>query len=222
MNLTIGLANKEEEAWARETAVLGHYLHSLPSSRCQPMTYAVRFGDEEDGYADEPLGFVMAGLPHSTKNKGWWGYQGLPTQYQVADLNRIWLSPRIQKGGDLCTPDNVPGFIGWRGRWWPAAGSWLIAEILGRIQRDRIAMKPPVYLDKPYHVRLVISYSDPAHHKGTIYKVAGATPMYTDKEGNPLPNASGKFGWCWRLPEPAWTWQELEILRPRTMRLAFA
>jgi hypothetical protein len=41
----------------------------------------------------------------------------------------------------------------------------------------------------------------------------------TDKNKLPIPGPSGKFGWCWRLPEPAWEWPEVEIRQPRTMRL---
>jgi hypothetical protein len=38
-------------------------------------------------------------------------------------------------------------------------------------------------------------------------------------KGQPRPGPSGKFGWCWPLPEPGWSWDEIEILQPRTMRL---
>ena len=78
-----------------------------------------------------------------------------------------------------------------------------------------------VYPSQPYHIRLAISYSDPKFHRGTIYKQAHAAPMYTDSSGQPVPGPSGKYGWAWRLPEPGWGWQELDDIRPRTMRLEY-
>lgn len=166
------------------------------------------------------LGLIMVSNPHAPMCKTWWGYDGLPTQWQVVDLCRIWLDPRIQKGGELCRPEICPGFIGWRGKWWPSVASWAIEEVLKRVQKDRVSMYPPVFPDQPYHIRLVISYHDPKFHKGKIYKVTNAQPMYTEGD-TPIPSSSGKFGWCWPLPEPTWKWNEIKILRPRTMRLAF-
>ncbi len=63
------------------------------------------------------------------------------------------------------------------------------------------------------------TYSDPKYHKGTIYRHAGAPPMYTDPTGAPIPGPSGKYGWAWRLPCPQWGWQDLTDIAPRTMRL---
>ena len=80
-------------------------------------------------------------------------------------------------------------------------------------------MWPPVYLEDPYHIELAIAYHDPKFHKGAIYRLSGAEPMYVDKEGKAMPGSSGKFGWCWKLPVPDWDWQEIEILRPRTLRM---
>lgn len=211
--LVIDLARPGDEAWAKGMVLEQHYRHKLPSAQGRPMTYIVWLEDER-------VGLVMVGAPHANLNRKWWGYPGQPTQWQVADLSRIWLSPRIQKGGDLCRPDLIPGFIGWRGKWWPAAGSWLIRQILGRIQQDRVSFLPPVFLEQPYHTLLVISYSDPEHHRGTIYKAAGAVPMYADVDGNTLLNSSGKYGWCWPLEQPSWTWRDIEIERPRTPYLA--
>src|SRR5690606_36799917 len=106
-----------------------------------------------------------------------------------------------------------------KGVWRPAVGSWAIREVLARVQEDRISLWPPVYPEQPYHILLAISYHDPRYHKGTIYKVTGAEPMYTDADGAPRPGPSKKYGWCWRLPEPDWSYQDIHIRRPRTMRL---
>ncbi|MGH7273099.1 MAG: hypothetical protein ACREIQ_01405, partial [Nitrospiria bacterium] len=128
--LTLRLGNQSNLEWAQVTVEAHHYLHQRVDPRAQLMVYIV----ELDRL---PLGLLMAGIPHATRCRGWWGYPGLITQWQVLGLNRIWLDPRIQKGGDLCRPDIVPGFIGWRGRWWPAVATWAIGQVLGRIQIDR-------------------------------------------------------------------------------------
>jgi hypothetical protein len=40
-----------------------------------------------------------------------------------------------------------------------------------------------------------------------------------DRSGAPVTGPSGKYGWAWRLPKPQWTWQDLECIKPRTLRL---
>lgn len=212
-NLTISLGNKTDLRWAQQVVTEHHYLHQPVHNQARPMVYVLK----HDG---RRLGLIMVGLPHATRNRGWWGYEGLPTQWQVVDLCRIWLSPEIQAGGALAQLGIVPGFTDRKGVFRPTVATWFIHQVLARVQRDRVSLWPPVYLERPYHIRLVISYHDPALHKGTIYKAAGAEPMYTDDDGNPKPGPSGKFGWCWRLPEPAWEWNQIEIARPRTLRLA--
>lgn len=212
MKLTIRLGTKADLLWAQETVTQHHYLHQPASSYARPMAYIIEYGRER-------LGCIVAGLPHATRNRGWWGYPGLPTQWQVLDLCRIWLSPRLQLGGDLVGPDILHGFYDRRRVFRPTVASWAIKEVFGRIQQDWISLWPPVYPEQPYHIRLVISYHDPAFHKGTLYRAMGWEPMYRDEDGEPIPADSGKFGWCWRLPEPDWTWDEIKISRPRTMRL---
>ncbi len=213
--LTVGFATTNDMFWVNQVIVDHHYLHKLPDPRARVMTYSIRF----DGIF---VGCVMLGIPHATKCGGWWGYDGLPTQWQVVDLNRIWLSPAIQFEGSWAVPGNVPGFVDRRGIFRPTVATWAIREVLQRVQADRVRLWPPVYPSQPYHILLAISYHDPAHHRGTIYKAAGALPMYTDSHGNAVPGSAGKFGWCWRLDEPQWTWDGLTEIRPRTLRMEFA
>ena len=167
----------------------------------------------------ERVGLVMLGIPHATRCGGWWGYEGLPTQWQVVDLCRIWLDPELQRGGALCRPGSVPGYTDRRGQWRPTVATWAIREVLSRVQADRVRQWPPVYPEQPYHIELAISYSDPRFHRGTIYREGGAIPMYTDRTGQPKPGPSGKYGWCWKLPRPTWTWSDLTDIQPRTMRM---
>lgn len=211
--LKIELGDRSDLAWAQETVARHHYLHRPVDHRARPMVYVVRNNDLR-------VGLLMLGIPHATRCVGWWGYAGLPTQWQVVDLCRIWLNPDLQRGGFWCRPGVVPGFLDRRGVWQPAAATWALREVLRRVQTDRVRMWPPVFPDQPYHIRLVISYHDPRFHQGTIYRHSGASPMYVDSAGEPIPGPSGKYGWCWGLPEPTWTWEELSGIRPRTMRLA--
>jgi len=210
--LSVRLGSKDDLEWAQATVEEHHYLKQRADGRARPMVYVAEI-------AGRRVGLAMVGSPHATRCGGWWGYENLPTQWQVVDLNRIWLDPSIQPGGDMCRAGIVPGFIDRKGVFRPTTPTWLIEQVLARVQIDRVSLWPPVWPDQPYHIKLVISYHDPQFHKGTIYRESNALPMYQAQDGSPAPGSSGKFGWCWRLPEPAWSWQDIEIKRPRTMRL---
>jgi hypothetical protein len=215
MKLSLHLGDNNDMEWAQERCEYDHYRHTRVTTRARPHVYILRHVD-----TFERLGFVIVGIPHARKCKRWWGYAGLPTKWQVLNLYRIWLNPRVQKGGDLARMGTVPGYIDRHsGEFRPTVATWIIAQVLRRVQRDRVALWPPVYPQQPYHIVLVISYHDPKFHRGKIYRESGATPMYVDLDGCPAPGPAGKFGWCWRLREPNWTFRDIEILRPRNMRL---
>lgn len=212
--LTLHQATKHDMPWVREMVVEHHYLHQWPHPLSRPSAYILKLGRLD-------VGVVVVGIPHAARCRGWWGYDGLPTQWQVVDISRIWVSSIIQKGGEYCDPATLPGFTDRKGVFRPTTISdYLIPTVLERVQRDRVSSWPPVFMEQPYHIRLVVSYHDPQLHKGTIYQASGAVPMYVDKDGRATSGPSGKVGWCWRLPEPAWAWQDIEIERPRTLRLA--
>lgn len=211
--LTLSLGTPADLEWAQQVVVSSHYLHSRVHRQARPAAYVIR------NAAGLRCGLIIVGLPHATRNRGWWGYPGLPTQWQVVDLSRIWLDARLQQGGEWCCAGIAPGFVDRKGNWRPATATWAIRQVLQRIQTDWVSLNPPVYPDQPYHVRLAISYHDPRFHVGTIYQQSQATPMYTNKDGAPVVGIAGKFGWCWRLPLPDWGWQDIVIKKPRTMRL---
>jgi hypothetical protein len=212
--LSIQPAKSADREWCQRVVVDHHYLHKLPDPRARTMTYAVRLG----GYL---VGTVMLGIPHATRCAGWWGYPGLPTQWQVVDLCRIWLHPDVQTGGPWCERGMVPGFVDRHGDWRPTLATWVIKSVLARVQRDRVAMWPPVYPEQPYHIRLAISYHDPRYHNGAIYRHSQAQSMYVGADGKPMPGSSGKYGWAWKLSEPTWNWGELTGISPRTFRMEF-
>jgi hypothetical protein len=215
MKLTITLGTRADLTWAQDVVTKHHYLHQPVDPRARPMVYVIK-------HDNAMVGLVMLGIPHATKCGGWWGYPGLPTQWQVVDLCRIWLSPYYQPGeyGIYARePGTVPGYIDRHGAFRPTTATWAIAEVLQRVQADRVRLWPPVYPEQPYHIRLAISYHDPKFHRGTIYRQSGATPMVTDAQGSPAASSSGKVGWCWPLLEPGWTWGELSDIKPRTLRM---
>lgn len=212
--LTLALGDAADLAWAQATVTASHYLHAPVDPRARPMCYII-------GHEGVPVGLVILGIPHATRCGGWWGYPGEPTQWQVVDLSRIYISAYYQRGemGVYAKPGIVPGYTDRRGTFRPTVATWAIGEVLARVQADRVRLWPPVYPSQPYHIRLAISYSDPRFHRGAIYRLAGAAPMYVDNSGQPQPGPSGKYGWAWRLDEPAWTWDQLDDIRPRTLRL---
>lgn len=209
VKLSVKLAeSRHEKGWVRAMVEQNHYLHQWPHPLARPFSYIATL-------SQIPVGLITVGIPHATRCRGWWGYVGLPTQWQVVDLCRIWLDPAVQFGGRFATKCVVPGFVDRKRVFRPTVASWLIDEVLQRVQRDRISYWPPKFPDEPYHIRLVISYHDPRHHRGTIYKLGNAEPLYVDEVGNPAPSSRGKFGWVWRLPEPDWAWNEIYLTRPR-------
>lgn len=212
--LTIELGSADDVEWAQVMVEKYHYLHQRVDQRARPMVYVIRRGDDW-----RRMGLIMLGIPHATRCRGWWGYPGLPTQWQVVDLCRIWLDPYIQAGGDWCGPGVVPGYHDRHAHWRPTVATWAITETLGRVQADRVRLWPPVFLEQPYHIELAISYHDPRYHRGVIYRESKATPMYLDGAGKAKPGPSGKFGWAWQLGRPSWAWSELMGIKSRTIRM---
>lgn len=218
MNVSLRLGNKEDLVWAQNTVTKYHYLQRKVDWRARPMAYVVML----DGVR---MGVLMLGIPHATRCQAWWGPGTETTQWQVVDLCRVWLDPAIQYGGEFARSEYLPGFVDRHNTFRPTVASWAIGEMFKRVQRDRVSLWPPVFPEEPYHIKLVISYHDPQFHKGTIYRAMGWEPMYwlwKDKAQTkklPMHGPSGKFGWCWRLPEPRWSWHDIAIIQPRTMRL---
>lgn len=215
-NLRIDLGNRDDLQWAQSIVTQYHYLRQPVDPRARPMVYIVR--NDDDTY-QRPLGLIMLGIPHATRCRGWWGYPGLPTQWQVVDFCRIWIDPDLQAGGRFCDPYTVPGYYDRKGKFRPTTPTWALRNVLDSVQADRVRLWPPVYLDQPYHIELAISYHDPAYHRGVIYQHSGAQPMYTDAAGNPMPGSSGKYGWCWPLAKPTWTWDTLTNIKSRQIRM---
>lgn len=137
--LTLTLGNADDLAWAQATVTTHHYLRAPVDPRARPMCYWIKL--DYPPYV-ERMGLVILGIPHATRCRGWWGYEGTPTQWQVVDLSRIFLFPIVQAGGELCQPGVVPGYTDRRGVWRPTVATWAIAEVLRRVQADRVRLWP--------------------------------------------------------------------------------
>jgi hypothetical protein len=96
--------------------------------------------------------------PQHHQHRKLFGYEGLPTSWQVLDLARVWVHPSLQRkenGHSLCI------------------FSQMVGKVLRRVQRDWLDHHPPRYPDQPYHIEVVISYCDLDHHDGKAYRASG-------------------------------------------------
>ena len=75
-------------------------------------------------------------------------------RWEILNLARVWLSPRIQKDG----PDYIRN-----------AASMVIRESMKRVNYDYLKMAPPVDCAFPYQIRCIMSYCDTRIHSGWIY-----------------------------------------------------
>ncbi len=162
------VATPDEWRWCKAAWTEHHYLHSAIDPRCRPIAYIV----EVDGQRRGALGF---GRPESTRCNGWYGgvddvAQGRArlTRWELINLARVWLDPRIQPSGAEAIHN---------------AGSQAISLALGRVALDYLCVHPPCFLDEPYALKQCISYCDTATHKGVIYRAANFKLMRTNDRG---------------------------------------
>lgn len=171
-----------------------HYLRRPVDSRCSVEGYAIHV---------EPIGKVgllLFGRPEATRCYPWYGSVGdvesgraEVTRWQVLNLARVWLDPRVQAGGEFCRPEYVPGFVDRKGAWRPTLASTAIWMAMERIGYEYLLRRPPCFLDEPYEIRWLLSYCDPRYHRGIIYKAAGFRHYRT--------NGGGLMTWRIRLPD---------------------
>lgn len=131
-----------------------HYMHRWPDPRSLPFGYALQV-DGENLMPDGRLcGLVVMKKPQHHRQQGLFGYPPLPTSWQVLDLARVWIHPDLQQPGL-----NV--------------FSQMVGRALRRVQWDWLEHHPPVFPMLPYHITLIISYCELAHHDGTAYRASG-------------------------------------------------
>lgn len=131
-----------------------HYLHRWPDPRSLPFGYALEVAGQRYQADGRLSGLVVFKKPQHHRQAGLFGYPGLPTAWQVLDLARVWIHPDLQIGGL-----NV--------------FSRMISRALHRVQWDWLEHHPPVFPHLPYHITLIISYCELAHHDGVAYRASG-------------------------------------------------
>lgn len=169
--LTLHLAAPQWLAWAQTQVAAHHYLHRPVDSRCSVLTYIVR----REG---APMGCLMFGRPEATRcYEGGLTYGSVDdvgrgkatySRWEVLNLARVWLDPRLQHGGEFYAPN---------------AASQMIGAALRRVVCDYLMAFPPCFLDEPWHIRECLSYCDTRIHQGTVYKAAGFRLARTNEDG---------------------------------------
>lgn len=71
-----------------------------------------------------------------------------------------------------------------------------MAKLLKQIEQEWLLHHPPKFIDQPYRIRKLISYSDPKFHQGRIYQAVGFQHHASNcgKDKNP-------DHWIYNLPE---------------------
>lgn len=171
MTLTLKLADVAALDWAQEQVSRHHYLHAPVDSRCSVVGYVLIDRGER-------VGCLLFGRPEATRC-----YAGALTygsqadvaagraqydRWEIVNLARVWLDPRIQAGGAWYVPN---------------AATWAIGEALRHVVVDYLAAYPPCYLEEPWRLRQCLSYCDRRIHAGTIYKAAGFRLARTNADG---------------------------------------
>lgn len=185
--ITLFLADQRGLAAAQYAVAQHHYLHAPVDSRCSPVAYLVTLADEK------VVGCLIFGRPEATRcYQGGLTYGSLQDvragrcqfdRWEVLNLARVWLDPRVQSGGRWYTPSLLPGYTDRRGVWRSSLASWCIQAALERVGYDYLSKRPPVYPDEPYEIKAVLSYCDTRLHKGTIYRAAGFDLARTNERG---------------------------------------
>lgn len=116
----IGLVQAERK-WLNEMAAKYRYMHKAPSARSCTFGWAVTWDGKPINDQGDPYGFVIYALIHYTKLQGEFGYPGLPTNWQVLNLARLWLHDDLPRNSE----------------------TWVIGNTLKLVQRRWLEVHPP-------------------------------------------------------------------------------
>lgn len=172
-------------ATVRQTIVQCHYLHRWPDPRSLPFGYRLIVDDSQAAGDGRPHGIVVFKKPQHHKQRGLFGYEGLPTAWQVLDLARVWVHPQWQRRDENGHALSI--------------FSRMVGRALRQVQRDWLTHHPPRFPDKPYHIELVISYCELAHHEGTAYRASNFKRLGISSDGK-------KELYGFTLKKPRWAW----------------
>jgi hypothetical protein len=158
LRLSLDLADPEGTAWAQATVADRHYLHAPVDVRGRPLAYLVVMPD------GERVGCLIFARPEATRVNGWFGSvedvcrgRCPLTRWELINLARVWLDPRIQREG-IWEVKN--------------AATRMIAEALRRIPIDYLLARPPVWTEERFALAECLSYCDTTVHRGALYRAA--------------------------------------------------
>ena len=178
---------------------LYHYLHKWPDPRSLPFAYHITVDGRKYAPDGRLNGLLVLKKPQHHKQRDLFGYDGLPTAWQVLDLARVWINPywqRKEAGHSLCVFSRAVS------RLWQSAGKgdWRTS----RLQLDWLEHHPPVFPELPYHIRVLISYCQLEHHDGVGYRASGfqSIGLSSDKE---------KEVYVRPFPVPKHVWRPLQL-----------
>jgi hypothetical protein len=169
--LTLTLADAAGLAWAQGQVTAHHYLRRPVDDRCAPLAYLVLVEGQR-------AGCLLFGRPEATAcYRGDLRYGGADARaagrcdvdrWEVLNLARVWLDPRIQRGGSAYVPN---------------AGTRAIGEALRRVVLDYLLARPPCFPDEPWRLRWCLSYCDTRIHHGGLYRAAGFARVHANAAG---------------------------------------
>lgn len=200
--IALSLANDAEWSWAQQMVTEYHYLHAPVDARSSPEAYLIHLSGEVFGITP-PVGCLIFGRPEATRCSIWYGSvedvqagKCEVTRWEVLNLSRVFLIPEVQAGGKWYNHHlGLPGFRDRRGVWRSTLASETIKAATLTIGYDYLCQRPPVFPEQPFQIRWLLSYCNPAFHKGTIYRMAGWELYRTNEEGLQT----------WRFPLPLLT-----------------
>lgn len=178
--------------WLNEMAIAHHYMHRAVHQRSCPFGWSISFDGRQYQPDGAPSGFIVFASIHYTRLAGEFGYDGLPTKWQVLSLARLWLHDNLKHNSETC----------------------VIGKAMKLVQRRWIEVHPPRFLDEPYHITKIISYSDTRFHQGTIYRAANfresgrtvSQKRHHNSRGAGMDGAE-LIRFVYDLPMPRWEYQ---------------
>jgi len=167
------LADTAQAAWAQQQVAAHHYLHAAVDPRCSPLVYVAE-------HTGGLVGCLIFGRPESTRcydpqsRLTYGSFEDVQAgrcvydRWELINLARVWLDPRVQRGGAAYVP---------------RAASTLIKAALSRVGYDYLVARPPVDCNRPYQLRACMSYCDTRIHTGYLYRACRFKLARTNRQG---------------------------------------
>jgi len=171
-----------EMEWAQMQVEKYHYLRQRVHPRARPITYLVMIMDEKG--VEQRVGCLIFGRMQSSRCRGWYGNMAdvqsgwaRLTQWELLCLQRVYLDPRLQRGGQWYVPN---------------AATQMVGQALRRVGYEYLLIHPPAFLDQPWQLKEILSYCHADRFLCTLYLAANFKLFRENSEGlrtyvRPLP-----------------------------------